>query len=101
MAVTKHAYLSWRRDQGANQGANLILLVCCHHAILKNYCTSQWPYHVECTRSRLITEVKQHWAQLVLELETAWEFWALFEKKVMHHIHDAQSSLLAHGAQIE
>ena len=31
------------------------------------------PYHVECTSSRLITEVKQHWAELVLGWVTAWE----------------------------
>ena len=29
--------------------------------------------HVECTGSRPITEVKQHWARLVLGWETAWE----------------------------
>ena len=32
------------------------------------------PYHVESTRSRLITEVKQHWAALVLGWVTAWEY---------------------------
>ena len=31
------------------------------------------PYHVECTGSRPITEVKQHWAWLVLGWETACE----------------------------
>ena len=31
------------------------------------------PYHVECTGSRPITEVKQLWAWLVLEWQTAWE----------------------------
>ena len=35
--------------------------------------TSQRPYHAECTSSRPITEVKQHWALLVLGWETAWE----------------------------
>ena len=34
---------------------------------------SQRPYHAECTSSRPITEVKQHWALLVLGWETAWE----------------------------
>ena len=29
------------------------------------------------TSSRPITEVKQHWAQLVLGRETAWELWVL------------------------
>ena len=33
----------------------------------------QRPYHVEHTSSRPITEVKQHWARLVLGWETAWE----------------------------
>ena len=33
----------------------------------------QRPYHVENTGSRLITEVKQHWARLVLGWVTAWE----------------------------
>ena len=32
------------------------------------------PYHVESTSSRLITEVKQHWAMLVLGWVTAWEY---------------------------
>ena len=33
----------------------------------------QRPYHVENTSSRLITEVKQRWAGLVLGWVTAWE----------------------------
>ena len=33
----------------------------------------QRPYHVERTGSRPITEVKQHWARLVLRWVTAWE----------------------------
>ena len=33
----------------------------------------QRPYHVEHTSSRPITEVKQHWARLVLGWVTAWE----------------------------
>src|SRR5580765_3983313 len=33
----------------------------------------QRPYHVECTGSRQITEVKQRWAWTVLGWETAWE----------------------------
>ena len=33
----------------------------------------QRPCHVEHTSSRPITEVKQHWARLVLGWETAWE----------------------------
>ena len=32
------------------------------------------PYHVERTSSRPITEVKQHWAELVLGWVTAWEY---------------------------
>ena len=32
------------------------------------------PYHVECTGSRLITEVKQRRARLVLGWVTAWEY---------------------------
>jgi hypothetical protein len=32
------------------------------------------PYHVESTSSRPITEVKQHWAKLVLGWVTAWEY---------------------------
>ena len=32
------------------------------------------PYHVESTRSRLITEVKQHWVMLVLGWVTTWEY---------------------------
>ena len=32
------------------------------------------PYQVECTSSRLITVVKQLWAELVLEWVTAWEY---------------------------
>ena len=37
----------------------------------------QRPYHVECTSSRPITEVKQRWASLVLGWVTAWEHWVL------------------------
>ena len=33
----------------------------------------QRPYHAEHTSSRPITEVKQHWARIVLGWETAWE----------------------------
>jgi hypothetical protein len=36
-------------------------------------CLCQRPYHVECTGSRQITEVKQRWAWIVLGWETAWE----------------------------
>ena len=36
------------------------------------------PYHVENTSSRLITEVKQHWAALVLGWVTAWEYAVLY-----------------------
>ena len=32
------------------------------------------PYHAENTSSRPITEVKQHWAALVLGWVTAWEY---------------------------
>ena len=32
------------------------------------------PYHVECTGSRPITEVKQRRARLVLGWVTAWEY---------------------------
>ena len=32
------------------------------------------PYHVESTRSRLITEVKQHRVMLVLTWVTTWEY---------------------------
>lgn len=34
----------------------------------------QRPYHAECTGSRLITEVKQHRARLVLAWVTGWEY---------------------------
>lgn len=34
----------------------------------------QRPYHVEYTGSRLITEVKQHRARLVLAWVTGWEY---------------------------
>jgi hypothetical protein len=34
----------------------------------------QRPHHVELTGSRPITEVKQHWARLVLRWVTAWEY---------------------------
>ena len=37
----------------------------------------QRPYHVEHTSSRPITEVKQHWAWIVLGWETAWELQVL------------------------
>ena len=37
----------------------------------------QRSYHVKNTSSRPITEVKQHWARLVLGWETAWEHWVL------------------------
>ena len=33
----------------------------------------QRPYHVECTASRPISEVKQRWVWLVLGWVTAWE----------------------------
>ena len=36
------------------------------------------PYHGEHTGSRLIPEVKRHWAWLVLEWVTVWEFQVLF-----------------------
>ena len=37
----------------------------------------QRPYHIEHTSSRPITEVKQHWASLVLGWVTAWEYGVL------------------------
>ena len=40
---------------------------------LFNSLPCQRPYHVEHTSSRPITEVKQHWARIVLRWETAWE----------------------------
>ncbi len=39
----------------------------------KIYCICQGPYHVERTSSRLITEVKQRWARLVVGWVTACE----------------------------
>ena len=36
-----------------------------------------WPYHPECTQSRLISEAKQGHSWLVLGWETAWEYWVL------------------------
>ena len=38
------------------------------------YCSVLRPYHAECTGSRLITEVKQHWSGLVLGWVTTWEW---------------------------
>jgi hypothetical protein len=42
-------------------------------AVTQRACLWQRPYHVECTGSRQITEVKQRWAWIVLGWETAWE----------------------------
>ena len=45
------------------------------NTITLSFSLNSWqrPYHVEHTSSRPITEVKQHWARLVLGWETAWE----------------------------
>ena len=40
------------------------------------------PHHIECTSSRLITEVKQYWAELVLRWVTAWEYSVLQAKTI-------------------
>ena len=56
-------------------------------------CTNlcQRPYHVECTASRPISEVKQRWVWLVLGWVTAWEhqmllaFAAFLEKNYQSH----------------
>ncbi len=42
----------------------------------------QRPFHVENTSSRPITEVKQHWAWLVLGWVTAWEHQVLLSSFV-------------------
>ena len=47
---------------------------CMHlYNLLNNTLVRQRPYHVECTASRPISEVKQRWAWLVLGWVTAWE----------------------------
>ena len=38
----------------------------------------QRPYHVECTASRPISEVKQRWVWLVVGWVTVWEYQILF-----------------------
>ena len=48
-----------------------VYMVCAHLSCIR-------PYHVENTSSRLITEVKQHWAALVLGWVTAWEYAVLY-----------------------
>ena len=52
-----------------------------HNILLKKiifgFTSCQRPYHVEHTSSRPITEVKQHWARIVLRWETAWELLVL------------------------
>jgi hypothetical protein len=45
----------------------------------------QRPYHVECTGSRQITEVKQRWAWIVLGWETAWEHQVLLAFEIILH----------------
>ena len=54
--------------------------------------TSQLPYHVEYTGSRLITKVKQHWAWVVLGWETTSEHQVLFafvmEKFIWNFVFD-------------
>ena len=54
----------------SKKGLWQIFLSYTHHVTLSS-CLR--PYHVENTSSRPITEVKQHWALLVLGWETAWE----------------------------
>ena len=49
------------------------------------------PYHVENTSSRPITEVKQHWAALVLGWVTAWEYAVLYSFCVSHNKHHSNS----------
>jgi hypothetical protein len=49
------------------------------------------PYHVENTSSRPITEVKQHWAALVLGWVTAWEYAVLYSFCVSHSKHHSNS----------
>ena len=45
----------------------------------------QRPYHVECTASRPISEVKQRWAWLVLGWVTAWEHQVLLAFYFLEH----------------
>ena len=46
--------------------------------LLESFLYRVRPYHVENTSSRPITEVKQHWAALVLGWVTAWEYAVLY-----------------------
>ena len=51
-------------------------LLFCHETYKLEFSISlqcQRPYHVECTASRPISEVKQRWVWLVLGWVTAWE----------------------------
>ena len=50
------------------------------------FLTCQRPYHVEHTSSRPITEVKQHWARIVLGWETAWEHRVLLAFYILSQI---------------
>ena len=71
------------KSNSARGRANLKLKLCSIMCIRPKYTTFTYifqyqinclrPYHVECTGSRPITEVKQHWAWLVLGWVTAWE----------------------------
>ena len=44
-----------------------------HKSAFSSILLRQRPYHVECTASRPISEVKQRWVWLVLGWVTAWE----------------------------
>ncbi len=53
---------------------------------LKKQFLWQRPYHAENTGSRPITEVKQHWAWLVLRWVTAWEYQVLLPFRIFCHV---------------
>ena len=53
-------------------GSTCVLFMYWKYLHLHRFCLR--PYHVEITSSRLITEVKQYWAELVLGWVTAWEY---------------------------
>ena len=62
-----------------------------------NICTTlcQRPYHVEHTSSRPITEVKQHWARIVLGWETAWELLVLLAFFSLYFLEIRKSDFLS------
>ncbi len=72
MHVFIHSFVNTQVEKTNNKTIQYVHMLNKNKIFIENSCLGS--YHVECTGSRPITEVKQRRARLVLGWVTAWEY---------------------------